>query len=203
MLQTKDEIESWLDKMEIGNYTINDDLIVDVNGDVNFNRRDFNEIPIQFGQINGGFYVAYNNLISLKGCPTKVRDNFICPNNRLESLEYCPKVVGGIFSFEENPIKILEYLPKSVGRLIVRNKDIEKLDILKIKVTECLIHECSSLDYCIPNFKELYEFDHRNKYMYRIQLSAQQLDILKVEKELRQEMSENIKVDNKEKKLKL
>lgn len=33
-LQTREEIEAWLQKMKIKNYTINDDLTVDVDGAV-------------------------------------------------------------------------------------------------------------------------------------------------------------------------
>jgi hypothetical protein len=36
MFKTKLEIQKWLDEMEVKNYTINNDLTIDVNDDVSF-----------------------------------------------------------------------------------------------------------------------------------------------------------------------
>lgn len=111
------QVKDWLDKMEIVNYTINDDLIVDVNGDVRLSYSKLKEIPIQFGRVFGVFNLVYNELTSLKGCPVYVSGHFICGNNKLTSLEYCPEYIGGEFSCGENFLKNLIGGPKYVGEI--------------------------------------------------------------------------------------
>lgn len=131
------QIKEWLDKKGISNYTINDDLTVDVNGEVNLNAtkskgNGLTEIPIQFGEIKGNFYIANNRLTTLVGSPRKVDGifnivgneltdlkgspqyvdgRFYSAFNRLTSLEGCPEYVGGSFRCEENMISTLKYAP--------------------------------------------------------------------------------------------
>ena len=61
-LNTKEGIKEWLDLMEIKNYKVNEDLIVDVNDDINIYNKCLTEIPIQFGIVKGDFYCYNNNL---------------------------------------------------------------------------------------------------------------------------------------------
>lgn len=113
-----DQVKSWLDKMEIQNYTINDDLTVDVNGDVILDEHDLTEIPIQFGRVERYFSCSYNKLTSLKGGPVYVGFDFICHDNELTSLEYCPKEIGNSFITYNNKITSLEYAPKDLTSMI-------------------------------------------------------------------------------------
>lgn len=139
------QVKEWLDTMGIKNYTINDDLTVDVNGEVNLNAtkskgNGLTEIPIQFGEIKGNFYIANNRLTSLVGSPRKIHGilnivgneltdlkdgpqyvggRFYCAFNRLTSLEGCPEYVGGSFRCEENMITTLKYVPKYLNSGIV------------------------------------------------------------------------------------
>lgn len=55
MLKNKNEIKLWLEKMNIKNYTINDDFSVDVNENVNISKNKLTVIPIQFNHLKGGF----------------------------------------------------------------------------------------------------------------------------------------------------
>ena len=48
MYSTREEVESWLVLMKIKNYVINEDLTVDVNGDVDIFLKDLKDMPIQF-----------------------------------------------------------------------------------------------------------------------------------------------------------
>ena len=105
MLKTKSKIESWLIKMNIKNYVINDDLTIDVNGDVDLSTKNLNNIPVQFGIVKGSFNCAENQLTSLKGAPYNVAHFFVCDDNLLTNLEYGPSKVNGSFYCEGNPIQ--------------------------------------------------------------------------------------------------
>jgi hypothetical protein len=85
-------------KHSIVAYTINNDLSVDVRGDVDLYEKNLTELPLQFNKVSGNFYCSKNNLTTLKGCPSYVRRDFMCGSNYpLKSLEYCPKHIGGDF----------------------------------------------------------------------------------------------------------
>ncbi|MFW6130451.1 MAG: hypothetical protein ACOC56_04630, partial [Atribacterota bacterium] len=53
-------IRSWLDKHGITDYTINDDLSVNVDRSVNLYCSDLKYIPIQFNKVEGNFWCDYN-----------------------------------------------------------------------------------------------------------------------------------------------
>ena len=97
----KDEIKEWLDSHKIKNYTINDDLTVDVNGSVSLFWRHLDCIPVQFGNVTGDFWCSKNNLKSLKGAPSSVGGHFECWCNKLESLDYLPKTIKGDFDGDD------------------------------------------------------------------------------------------------------
>ena len=90
-----ENIKSWCEKIGIEDYTINSKDEIDVNGDVDLNNKDFEEIPYKFGRVNGYFSLSRNkDLMSLKNCPNYIIGNNMfdvddCP--RLDSLEGCPK----------------------------------------------------------------------------------------------------------------
>ena len=92
---TKDEIKEWLDKHNVSNYTINDDLTVDVNGNVYLWFSQLSSIPFQFGEVTGSFNCNYNKVKSLKRAPTSVGGNFGCFSNNIKSLKYLPKTIKG------------------------------------------------------------------------------------------------------------
>ena len=99
ILDTKEKIAAWLDSKEIKNYTINDDLTVDVDDNVNLSFRRFRRFPVKFGNVTGHFPCSYcTSLTSLEGCPESVSGNFYCSScANLISLEGCPGSVGGGF----------------------------------------------------------------------------------------------------------
>ena len=111
------QIKSWLDEMEVEDYTINDDFTIDVNGSVYLYHKNLNKLPsfIKFGKVRGGFDCSYNQLTSLEGSPASVGEYFSCYHNRLSSLEGAPKSVGAWFSCHHNRLSSLEGAPKSVG----------------------------------------------------------------------------------------
>jgi hypothetical protein len=92
----KREIEERLRKYNIRNYTINDDLTVDVDGDVYI--VDFNicRLTIKFGKVTGYFHY-FSQAPSLYNCPYYVGDYADVFSTKLTSLEGCPKYIGGNF----------------------------------------------------------------------------------------------------------
>ena len=110
------QIIKWLDSFEIKNYTINDDLTIDVKGNVYLNYNSLTCFPsfIKFNKVSGSFSCYNNQLTSLKGCPTTVHGSFDCAKNQLTILEGCPTTVGGYFSCYNNQLTSLEGCPTIV-----------------------------------------------------------------------------------------
>ena len=90
-LETKKEIKEWFEIINNNSYTINDNLIVDVDGDVDISIRVLSQIPVQFGVINGNFNCNDDNLKSLEGSPEIIKGDFLCEYNQLTSLKGSPK----------------------------------------------------------------------------------------------------------------
>jgi|ERR1035437_6255690 hypothetical protein len=115
-------IEDWLDEMGVKNYTINDDLTINVEGHVDLSNRDLIRFPnyIKFNHISGDFSCADNQLISLKGCPTSINPGFFnCKCNQLISLESWPSSVrGGYFFCRNNKIKFTKEYIKSLCKVL-------------------------------------------------------------------------------------
>ena len=112
----KTEIEAWCDEMGIKNYTINSKDEIDVDGGVNLDNKDFEELPYKFGTVKGWFSLERcKKLTSLKNHPNKVWLSFSCSGcKKLDSLKGCPKEVGGSFwcrrckrEFTEEEVKSL------------------------------------------------------------------------------------------------
>ena len=79
VLDTKEKVKAWLDSKKVENYTINDDLTIDVDFDVDLSGSIFYKIPVKFGKVSRSFWCAdCDNLTSLKGCPRLVGLNFYC-----------------------------------------------------------------------------------------------------------------------------
>lgn len=74
-----------------GTVQINDDLTVDVDGDVNLQQLELKKLPLKFGKVSGNFNCSRNKLESLDGAPHEVGDGFYCSGNKLESLDGVPK----------------------------------------------------------------------------------------------------------------
>jgi len=110
----KEEIEKICKRYDIENYTINEDGIVDVDGDVNLYRKKLTELPLKFGKITGYFDCSDNQLTSLEGCPKWVGGHFCCFKNKLTTLEGCPNWVGGNFTCEYNQLTSLDGCPDYV-----------------------------------------------------------------------------------------
>ena len=107
-------IEEICKKYGIKNYTINDDGSIGVDGYVNINGFDLDELPLTFNKVTGNFNCSRNSLTTLKGCPKSIGGNFNCSFNKLTSLEGSPKSVGGIFTCDGNKLTSLEGSPNRI-----------------------------------------------------------------------------------------
>jgi hypothetical protein len=114
-------IENWLKKYEIIRYVINDDLTINVNGDVDLDFHDIGEFPdyIQFNKVDGVFTCSECSLTSLRGCPLIVNSNFWCDGNLLTNLDDCPKIVLGKFICKSNSVKFTKDYIQSKCRVTI------------------------------------------------------------------------------------
>jgi hypothetical protein len=90
------------------------------------------QLPVQFGRVDGLFLCSgnqlttlegspqhvgvlfhcdHNKLTDLKGAPTQVGGGFWCSNNMLTSLQGAPDHVGGSLQCNGNPLKSLDGMP--------------------------------------------------------------------------------------------
>jgi len=112
---TRDEVIQVCNIYEIKNYTINDDLSIDVDGDIGITFQNLEYLPIKFNYVSGVFVCFFNELVSLKGSPKTVGGYFDCSYNDLKTLEESPQTVNGDFNCHSNLLKTLEGSPKTVG----------------------------------------------------------------------------------------
>lgn len=113
VLNNSKKIERWLKYAPgIKNYTIRDNGIVDVDGDVILTQisltyttiaslfslkspiRDY-FIPVQFGTVAGDFSVSDTALVSLVGSPKVCGISFFCTNTKIQSFEGAPEIIKG------------------------------------------------------------------------------------------------------------
>lgn len=115
-LDNKKDIKKWLDNYNIQNYTITENLVVNVKGNVDLRGLNLKNIPIQFGKIEGYFDISENFLEVLYGCPFEVTGDFDCYKNKLISLKGAPLEVLS-FDCSHNLLTSLEGSPKIVKEM--------------------------------------------------------------------------------------
>ena len=119
-----------------GNYTINSDGTIDVDGDVilsnkglgialgygdgGLTNKGLTNLPVKFGKTTGDFICSYNQLKTLEGSPKEVGGSFFCSYNQLTTLEGGPKKVGmkreeSSFYCDNNQLSSLLGCPSYVG----------------------------------------------------------------------------------------
>ena len=127
-IKLNDIINDFCRKYFIRSYRLNNDMTIDIEGDVDISFSKLESLPINFGIIYGDFNCSHNNLVDLNGCPKEVSGDFNCSHNQLTSLENCPKKVGGSFKCNANRIKSLKGIPNRVGGLLCGHNKIENLE---------------------------------------------------------------------------
>jgi hypothetical protein len=113
---TAEQID-FLNRYVKGKWHLNDEGVVDVDGNFNCFNRGISEFKgIKFGKVSGDFDCSNNKLTSLEFGPDEVGGDFFCYVNILTSLKGSPKEVGGSFICSGNNIITLEDAPKKTGR---------------------------------------------------------------------------------------
>ena len=139
-------IEQWLKKYRIFyNYTINLDLTIDVDGNVNLHNYPDKELPdyIQFNIVKKTFDISFSNIISLRGCPKECKEfNCDCCEN-LTSLEGAPKECEFFYCNNCENLTSLEGAPTKCP--IFDCQRCNSLASLKGSPKECELFNCS---YC-------------------------------------------------------
>jgi len=145
MFTIKKDIIDWCDSCLIDNYTIDNNLVVDVNGDVFLYLIPIDYLPVQFGHISGEFLLGENGLKSLDGCPHTVEHDFTCGGNLITSLKYLPQVINGTIKLFNN-INLIDFTSdlKSCNNLIKTSNRIPGLTFLSY---EDEIYSYDSLEY--------------------------------------------------------
>ena len=127
MLNDKNEIKSWLDKHNVRNYIINEDLTVDVNETVVLKKLLDIELPVQFGNIEGSFLCMDGELTTLKGFPKKINGDFSCKKNKISNLDYFPELITKSISIGDNNISDIKKKTKTInGDLTIENNKIRE-----------------------------------------------------------------------------
>jgi hypothetical protein len=89
MTLTKEQID-FLNEVCIGEWSLNENGEIDVDGSVDMVAMDLTEIPIKFGNVDGTFHCSSNNLTTLKNCPVVTYDIFCYGNNLTEYFKSLP-----------------------------------------------------------------------------------------------------------------
>ena len=118
----KESNENYIDsicrKYLIRSYTINDDLSIDVDGDIYLEYHSLTKLPLNFRNVSGDFSCRNNQLTSLEGGPNKVGGCFNCNNNKLTSLLGAPREVGNGFYCSGNKLTSLEGISQYISGVI-------------------------------------------------------------------------------------
>ena len=100
----------------ISNYTILDDLSIDVIGSVFLSGIEWDKLPLKFNKVTGGFYCYNSSLLTLEGCPEIVTDKFDCSGMGITSLKGGPNYVGSSYNASNCELTTLEGSPEHVGK---------------------------------------------------------------------------------------
>lgn len=151
-MTTKKEIELWLNQNLIINAKINDDLTIDVNGNVDLTGRGLTEIPYKFNRVEGDFNLLHNFLTSLKNVPNIVGKDFICSSNHLETLDFSPQTVKGSYYCSDNPLT--------------------QLNAIDVHFDEFFYHCTNTKSEFLKDFKTFYEKDEGQDYNYSLEMHS-------------------------------
>lgn len=107
------QIRDWLESHKVRNYTINNDLTIDVHGKVEV----YEDLPdyIQFNNIYGSFVALFEYVTSMKGFPRYVEKSFFISNTNIETLDNCPEEVNDFEVIRNKKLKKIESLPKKIN----------------------------------------------------------------------------------------
>jgi hypothetical protein len=118
------QILKFLKTYKISSYSIHPDThVVDVHQTVNLNGFKQQQLPIQFGVVEGDLLCHNVAVTTLKGFPTEVHGHWSLVNaKKLHSLQYGPILVKDFVSFEGTAVSDLRWVPPTIeGSLDLAN----------------------------------------------------------------------------------
>lgn len=152
-------ITKFLEENRVLRYTINDDLSVDVDGDVDIsnnpisyyhNDKSYNTIPCKFNNISGYFDCSHNQLSSFENFPNSVGSDLRADHNSFTSLDGFKTSVGDRLDITHNLIE-------SVTNLNGMNLD-------NVDLSSNPIKHISSEVINMSNFEDISTFDNTPIY---------------------------------------
>ena len=175
---TREEVIEVCERYRIKNYTINDDLSIDVDGDVNLSYGNLEYLPLKFNYVSGNFYCNNNALESLEGSPQTVGGGFQCSQNELKTLEGCPQTVNGNFLCFGNELKDLEYFPEVSGNVYIKGNTVYLLVYTFIRTASSFMTE-DFIDYEIVRNRDTVMLDRLQTFIMDNNLEMPDLDEIK------------------------
>lgn len=155
----KDEVENRCLFYDIQNYSINDDLTIDIHGDFDLSDTGvvdvffvkFNKVEGSFNvsgnylktlegwfpkEVSGFIEISKNNLTDLKGSPKISNGSFYCQDNDLKTLKGCPEEIRGTFDVSYNELESFEHCAKLVtGYFLAESNHIKNLKHLPSEIS--------------------------------------------------------------------
>ena len=108
--------EELLKQVVRGEYKIDENGVISVDGDVVFTSQKFDILPFRFKEVTGKF-VCPQTLVSLRGSPVICGSFYAEDLVHLKSLKDGPKIVKNVFSIARTPVTSLQGGPLSVGKI--------------------------------------------------------------------------------------
>lgn len=122
-LTSKEAIKAWLSSVGItSSYTINNDLSIDMDNDVDLYQCNLTEIPVVFERVNGNFDCSHNALTSLDFLPKEIMGDLEISHNQLKNLKGISSSISKNLFCNSNPLETLEYFPDYIGHKVVLKK---------------------------------------------------------------------------------
>ena len=175
---TREEVMQVCEKYYITRYTINDDLSIDVDDNVNLTLYSLEYLPLKFNYVAGFFVCTENNLKTLEGSPQTVGGHFYCPSNKLETLEGSPQTVGGGFGCSDNKLADLEHFPEVSGSIDIYDNPVDSLVYTFIKNADSFLIEDFN-DYEIVRNRDTVMLDRLETFIRDNDLEMPYLDDIK------------------------
>jgi len=176
---TREGVIEVCEKYAIKNYTINDDLSIDVDSYVYLDNKGLKYLPLKFNYVSGGFDCSNNKLKSLEGGPQTLGSGFDCSNNKLKSLKGGPQIVGGGFiNCSNNKLTDLEYFPEVSGYINTKFNLINLLVYTFIKDVNSFLIE-DFIDYEIVRNGDTVMLDRLQTFIRDNDLEMPDLDEIK------------------------
>jgi hypothetical protein len=175
---TKEGVIEVCEKYKIKNYTINNDLSIDVDGNVIIGYTLLEYLPLRFNHVSGYFDCSGNRLKSLEGCPQTLDSGFYCTNNNLESLKDCTQTINGDFMCSNNKLTDLEYFPEVEGHIRIAENKVHYLVYTFINKADSFMIE-DFIDYEIVRNRDTVMLDRLQTFIRDNDLEMPNLNKIK------------------------